>query len=336
VGLLLAGCSSETVSPPPAAPVNWQSLEAHAVADAGADIVSAKERALPDVYASALASPGLDKLGALLDDEVHFASPGMEDAHGRGPAIAAHQALFGAFDERKVTTSRVWRTPGEQTIEWAMTGTQARDWMTVPPTHKPVTFKGLTLIWTKDDGSITEEHVYVDVAVVKAQLGVGPKELLALPPPSLPAGAAQVFEQSLTGAGDETAHVATVKSWLDALENNKEGDYVAAVTDDLEVHTQERPQPARGRDEAKAYFKAMHKAVGQLDTTANNAWGVAQFAVVEYTIAGEQLGPIGWIPAQRDKVIRLELVDVCELTGGKIARVWRYDNPTEILSGSAP
>jgi hypothetical protein len=26
--------------------------------------------------------------------------------------------------------------------------------------------------------------------------------------------------------------------------------------------------------------------------------------------------------------VRMELVDICEMTGGKIARVWRYDNPT--------
>jgi len=70
------------------------------------------------------------------------------------------------------------------------------------------------------------------------------------------------------------------------------------------------------------------KAIGQLDTTVNNSWGVGQFAVVEYSITGEQLGPIAWIPAQRDRVVNLEIVDICEMTGGKIARVWRYDNPT--------
>jgi hypothetical protein len=74
----------------------------------------------------------------------------------------------------------------------------------------------------------------------------------------------------------------------------------------------------------------MHKAIGQLDTTAFGAWGVAQFAIVEYSIDGEQLGPIMWIPAQRDRAIRFELVDICEIRDGKIARVWRYDNPIQI------
>ncbi len=333
VGILLGGCSSETVARPPPAPVNWQSLEVHPVEDAGTDVVTAKERALAGAYLAALASPGFVELGPLLDDEVRFASPGMDDAHGRDPVVRAHDVLFGAFDERNLTASRVWRTPGEQTIEWTMTGTQARDWMGVSTSHRAVAFKGLTLLWTKDDGSLTEVHVYVDVALVKAQLGVGPKDLLlALPPPAPPQGTEQVFEQ--TGAVDEKNNVAAVRSSLDALENNNETRYVATMTDDVELYTLERPQPARGTRNARTYFEAVHKAIGQLDTTVDNAWGVARFAVVEYSIAGEQLGPIGWVPARRDQVIRLELVDVCEITGGKIARVWRYDNPTQILSGS--
>jgi limonene-1,2-epoxide hydrolase len=306
----------------------------HPVVDAGLNVLTAKERALADAYASALASPGFASLGPLLDDEAHFASPGMEDAHGRGPVVHAHDVLLGGFDDRKVAPTRVWRTPNEQTIEWTMTGTHARDWMGVAATHKPVAFKGLTLLWTKDDGSVTDVHVYVDVALVKGQLGVGPKDLLSLPPPSPTSATALVFEQ--TGSPDEPSPVALVRAWLDALENNKEADYVNALADDAEVNTQERPQPARGKEAARTYYKTMHKAIGQLDTTVNNAWAVAQFALVEYSMAGEQLGPIGWIPAQRDKVIRLELVDICEVSGGKIARVWRYDNPMQIAGGSSP
>lgn len=333
IALGLSGCSSETVAQPPPAPVNWQSLQVRPVVDAGSDIISAKERALAEVYVSALSSPGIAQLGPLLDDEAHFASPGSDDAHGRGAVARAHDLLLGAFDDRKVAATRVWRTPNEQTIEWTMTGTHARAWMGIATTHKPVAFTGLALLWTRDDGSITDVHLYVDVAIVKAQLGVGPKELLALPLSTPPTGPAQVFEQAQPASADEQSHLTLVKSWFDALENNKEVDYVGSVTDGFEVDDLERSEPARGKEAARTYYKAMHKAVGQLDTTVDNGWGVARFAVVEYSIAGEQLGPMGWIPAQRDKVFSLEIVDICEISGGKIARVWRYDNPTQILGG---
>jgi hypothetical protein len=290
IALVLSGCSSETVAQPPPAPVNWQSLLVRPVVDAGGDIISAKERALAEVYASALSSPGIAQLGPSLDDEAHFASPGLDDAHGRGAVAHAHDLLLGAFDDRKVATSR-------------------------------------------DDGSITDVHLYVDVAIVKAQLGVGPKELLALPLPTPPTGPAQVFEQTQPASADEQKDLTVVRSWFDALENRKEVDYVGSVTDGFEVDDLEHSEPARGKEAARTYYKALHKAVGQLDTTVDNGWGVDRFAVVEYSIAGEQLGPIGWIPAQRDKVFSLELVDICEISAGQIARVWRYDNPTQILGG---
>jgi ketosteroid isomerase-like protein len=293
-GFVIGGCSSETVARPPPAPVNWQSLATTTVPDAGVDVVTAKERVLPDVYAAALASPGLSQLGPLLDEDAHFAAPGFDDAHGRTPVVRAHDMLIGAFDDRKVTLHRVWRTPNEQTIEWAMTGNQARDWMGVSASHKDVAFSGLTLLWTKDDGSVMDVHVYLDVAAVKAQLGVGPKDLLAAPVATPPTGGARVFEAaSLAGGGN---NVAVVKSALDALENSNEPGYLGAMTEDVEVYTPERSQPARGRAEARTYFRTMHRAIAQLDTTVNNAWGVAEFAIVEYSIAGEQLGPIGWIP----------------------------------------
>ena len=330
---LLGACSGETVAQPPPAPVDWRSLQARPTLDAGPLAPTAKERAVAEAYTAALESPRLAQLAPLLDDDAHFAFPGMSDAHGRDATVRAHDVLFGAFEQRKFATNRVWRTDSQQSVEWTMSGTQARDWMGVAATRKSATFRGLTILWTKDDGTINDIHVYFDVAVAKAQLGVGPKELLSLPPPApIPAGPPQVFEQ--TGAAEEKGNVAVVHAALDALENSNLAGYVATMTDDVEVYLSLRAQPMRGKDDLRAYYKAMHKAIGQLDTTVINAWGIAQFAVVEHDIAGEQLGPIGWVPAQRDKVVRLHVVDVAELRDGKIARVWRYDNLSEIVGSS--
>jgi len=221
----------------------------------------------------------------------------------------------------------VWRTASEQTIAWTMTGVQARDWMRVPASQKPVVIDGLSLVWTKDDGSIADVHVYFDTAAVKAQLGAGPKGLVAFTPAVPPAAPPQFIDQN----GKDQDNVGVVRTELDALENN-EGAYVNALTDDVEVRTLERPDAVRGKDEAKAYFKAMHKAIAQLDTTVVNDWGISTFAVVEYTVAGEQVAPLGWIPIQKDAVIRLHVVDVAELRDGRVARVWRYDCPSEILT----
>jgi predicted ester cyclase len=383
----LGACSSDTVGPPPAPPVNWQSLVVQPSADAGRPAPTASERRVAEIYASVLmsrdehdafgaaaagrdASTSSGPLAALaphLDEDAHFAFPSWQDVHGRSGVLRAHELLFGPFDHRAFVLSRVWRTPSQQALAWTLTGVQAREWMGVPATNRHVHVSGLTVLTTTDEGTIADVHAYFDAALLKAQLGVGSKELQAvangtssgLPPsaplsllpadagvgldagapPELrlgaearPAGAPQVYDQS--GTPEELQAVMLGRASLDALEANHESAYVDTMTDDVEIHGLEQAQPWRGKADARAYFKAMHKAVGQLDTTVLNIQGVQNFAYVEYTIAGEQLGPILSVPAQRDKAIRLHLVDVIEERGGKIARVWRYGNPEEILAPS--
>jgi ketosteroid isomerase-like protein len=329
VSCVTGGCSASTGSAPPPPPVDWRAFDVHPVLDASRKAPTAKELAVAQSYAQALSSPGLGELGARLDDDIHFSFPGMDDAHGRDAVVHAHANLFGGFDERRVATTRVLRTDSVQTLEWTLSGIHAHDWMGVPATRKPVVFRGFTILWTKDDGSIVDVHVYFDVAVVKAQLGAGPKDLLALPAPSQPSSLVEVFDQ--TGSPEENIAVNVAHASLDALEGKDEAAYVDNKTEDVEVHSLERAQVGRGREDARAYFKTMHKAIGQLDTTVDNAWGIAQFAVEEYTIAGEQMAPLGWIPVKRDKVILLHVAQVNEVRDGKIARVWRYDNPSEIV-----
>lgn len=77
-------------------------------------------------------------------------------------------------------------------------------------------------------------------------------------------------------------------------------------------------------------FESMHRAIGDLDTTIRNAWGIASFVVVEYSIAGVQLASIDWVPLRPDHVVKLHTVDVAELRDGRIARIRRYDNVGEI------
>jgi hypothetical protein len=303
--------------------------------------VTANERALVDLYAGAIASPTGDAdapfsaLVPLLNpDFAVFAFPGMILAHKPARIVEAHYLLFGGFDDRKMVMSRVFRTSSEQTIEWVMTATHAREWAGIGATHKPVAIKGLTLLWTKDDGSLTDLHVYFDVALLKAQLsGVGPKELLAIPPASVPTDTRQIFEQ--TADDQETVNADLVRSWHGALEDNKESAYLAALADGVEVYTLESASPARGKDEQKKYYRAAHKAIGQLDTMVSASWGIGQYVIVEYEIDGYQLAPFSWIPALASvpasmQLAHFDLVDICEVRDGKIQRVWRYDNPGQV------
>jgi ketosteroid isomerase-like protein len=332
-GLFAAACSGESVAQPPPPPIDWRSFQVRPAQDAGVVKATDKERAVAEAYMKGLASPDFAQLAPILDDDVRFDFVGEKLTHGRERMLKALDELFGRFDKRSFVATRVWLTDNSQAIEWTMTGVHAREWMGIAATRKPVAFKGITLIQTKDDGTVTDVHPYFDVALVRAQLGAGPKELEALPAPAAPPTTGpQVFEE--TGAPSEEQNAAPVKAALDALERNDVNAYLATMTDDVEVQTLQRAQPARGKDEQRAYFTAMRKSIRQLDTTVTSNTGVGSYAIVEYFIAGEQVGPIGWVPA-RERVFRMFTVDVAEIRDGKIARIWRFDDPWQVATASS-
>src|SRR5579884_3899494 len=133
LSLVSAACSSEAANPPPA-PVDWHAFDAPHGPVAATQGPTARERAVGEAYANALTSPGLSELAPRLAGDVHFSFPGMSDTRGRDGVLKAHETLFGSFDRRAIAVSRLLRTDSETTVEWTMTGVQARDWMGVPAT----------------------------------------------------------------------------------------------------------------------------------------------------------------------------------------------------------
>jgi hypothetical protein len=140
----------------------------------------------------------------------------------------------------------------------------------------------------------------------------------------------EIFDQRNTA--EEKEQVGLYRASLDALEQNEEATYLGSMADDVAVFTPGGTRNARGKADLRAYYHQMHAAIGQLDTTATDAWGVGPYAIVEYTIAGVQLGPLEGAPVQRDTAVRLHIVDVAEFRDRKIQRVWRYDNPAELFA----
>jgi hypothetical protein len=324
--------------------VNWASLDRHPAPDAGAG-PTVKELAVAQAYITALGTSGFAGLAATLDDDARFTFPGLDDVHGRDAIVRRHEQLFGGLEQREVAPGRVWRTAGEQTVEWTMRGIQARDWLGSAPTQRPLTLRGVALLWTKDDGSITDVHLYFNVAATRRQLGLAPDGSSATAkrstsradagasredagPSEEPSPSNETFDQQNTAT--EKDQIALYRGSLDALEQNEEPSYLGSMADDVAVFTPGGLRNARGKTDLRAYYHQMHAAIGQLDTTVTDAWGVGPYAVVEYTITGVQLGPLEGAPVQRDTTVRLHLVDVAEIRDRKIQRVWRYDNPAEL------
>ena len=81
----------------------------------------------------------------------------------------------------------------------------------------------------------------------------------------------------------------------------------------------------------KGEYRALRKGLDQLDTAVDNAFGAGPYVVAEYSVIGTQLTPLGWVPLQHDRLLQFSRVDIVELRAGKIARVWRYSNPTQVI-----
>ena len=96
-----------------------------------------KERAVVEAYVGAVSSRNLAALGPMLDVGAHFMSPAFGDARGREGVVHAHEALFGAFEDRQLDVSRVWRTDSAQMVEWTFRGVLDRPFGRMPASHEP-------------------------------------------------------------------------------------------------------------------------------------------------------------------------------------------------------
>ncbi len=316
----VAACASETVAMPPVAPTHWQAAGSKA---ASPIVPTQRERAVAEAYAAAIADTSLAKLGPMLSDDVHFLFD-ERDTRGRERVVKSHHDLFGAFDNRQLTITRVWLTDStqlvnSQAIEWTMTGTQSRGWMGLAATGKPAVIHGLALLWTDDDGVISEIHLYFDEKAVEAELSGGQ------PAPPVAPSAPQVFEHQ--GTAEEAANVAVARGVLQALEDDNESGFVSSMADDLEVVMPGKLEAVHGKSGARGYFKSTRKGIRQLDTIVQNAWGVGSFVVVEYALAGLQTASSHGPGRSADGALhplQVHSVDIVELRGGTISRIWRY------------
>lgn len=327
-GGLVLGCSRDAVRPPPPAPVDWHSFAARPRGDAAAaPAPNVDARTLAERYAAALAAPDFGQLARDLDPDAHFFFPGIQDVHGREAVLRAHELVFGAFSERRTALRRVLRTTSVQLLQWTLAGVQTSDWFDATAADRSAVFDGLTVLSTHDGGNISDVHVYFDVASVKAQLGSAPTGLHVRSPAPWPTGPAQVLDQN--GSSDEMQNTAVVRGWLDALESIDRTAYLASLAKEVEVRIPEKAEPELGKEAAATYFDAIHRQLAELDTQIDGIWAVGDFVGCEYSISGQQIAPIGWVPLVRDRVVRLEIADVVELHDGRITHVWRYDNLAE-------
>jgi predicted ester cyclase len=326
---VVSGCGSSEVgqpSPPPVDPRIYQQATVRAAGPQKSTFE--RERDSLDAFGNALVQNDTKALSTLLDPDADFSFPGMSDASDREGLLKALSDLFGAFSSKKYVPTRIWQSGEAAIAEWTMQAVQSGDWLTVKGTGKPVAIKGLSVYFFNLNGLINDVHVYFDAGAVLAQVGAAPKGVEPGAPPALPSAPLVVVAG---GTPEEKANVLTVNASWDAFEAKHEAGYLAPMADDIDVYRLDRIAPEHGKDHRRKFFKWMTNGLSSLAQTPLNAWGIGPFVVEEYTITGVHSGKLTNNPPS-GHAVRIHLVDVSELSGGKIVRTWSYGNSLELLA----
>jgi steroid delta-isomerase-like uncharacterized protein len=268
------------------------------------------------------------KFAANYADDATVVVAGSPEPHKGTDAIAAHlkKALDG-FPNAKVAWKRVWVKGDVLVGEWVETGTNSGPMMGMPATEKPVGYVGLSIFFTNDAGKVKEEHRYVDVGTILAQ--VGASKAKARPVATLPASTE--WHWAKADAVDDKA-LAAVKSTYAAFEKKDDKAFADLNTDDIVWDDLVAPGPTKGKAEAVKQFKAFTAAFPDLKMQATSTWAVEDFVIAEVTTTGTPKGSFMGLVSQTKKPVTLHMADVVQLKDGKAVSGWSYGNSVELLS----
>jgi uncharacterized protein (TIGR02246 family) len=251
---------------------------------------------------------------------------GEGEFKGREGIASEIEPWFKAIPDFKIAVTRVFAKGEVVVSEWVVTGTNTGELMGEKPTKKAVGFKGVSVNWFTPEGLVKQEHRYFDMTTVMGQLGKA-KGAPVRPVAAAPTGEPEVHAAKGTPEEDKT--VETAKGVYAAFEKKAEADFLGA-SDDKVVWSDVMAPKDTGKAEMKKFFQSYTKAIPDVKISADNIWGIDNFAVAEFTMSGTQSGALG--PLKPSKIpLAFHGVDIVELKDGKAVKGATYGNGFEIL-----
>jgi len=258
---------------------------------------------------------------------------GWKEETGREPLETSHAGLFTQVPDAKMGTVRVLLKADVAVWEWVSTGTDSVGMKGEKPTNAKVGFKAASVLWFDGDGNVKFDHTYFDSGTIAGQLGKLPKGAKVRPVETLPTGDGTWIEAKNTDA--ETKNVDTLKSLYASMEKGDEKAFVALM-DDKGGHTQlSMPTSSLGPGAVKQEFATMRKTFPDVKFNSDQSWGIGEFAVSETSMTATHKAAIGPIAATNKKVLT-HVLDVAQVSGGKILGATTYDNGAELMTQISP
>lgn len=279
----------------------------------------------------AFAAGDAKKLAALYAENAVMKMAGAPDIAGRANIEKNLSEFFASFGKIKTGASRVFAKNDVLVSEWTMNATHSGEFMGIKATEKPVGWVGASVMWFADDGTIKEEHIYWNAAVVAPQVGASKEKNRGIP--ALPA---QPLMVAPGVAADEEANVAAVQSLNRAIEGKDEKGLTALFGDDVTWDDITLPEATKGKPAVQKYFKGLSVAFPDAKLATQHSWGVGNWVVEEGTYAGTNNGPLfGAKPTK--KAMTIHELNVYELDKShKILHAVTYGNDLEMSSQLAP
>ncbi|MDB4934984.1 MAG: hypothetical protein JWP87_1956 [Labilithrix sp.] len=257
-------------------------------------------------------------------DDALISVAGLNEVNGR-EAIAQNMAeWFEVFSKAKLGFSRVWVKGHAMILEWVINGTHHGELFGVKGTEQPIGHYGLSIVHFNNDGKVEREDRYGELGAVMTQVGAAGAKAKPRPIPDVPAA-----PETIIAKGDEDKNLDVAKTVLTALENKKEADFTAALTDDVEQDGVFHLETSKGKDGAKKFYKSFTTAFPDAKFDVKKAFAIGDYAIVMSTMTATHKGALGQIPATK-RPVAVHLVDVFKIKDGKVARAWTYQNSLEM------
>jgi steroid delta-isomerase-like uncharacterized protein len=327
--LVLAACGGGAQEQPPAPPPPTDTTPSSLPTSAPTQDTTpaeAPKAPLADLEKAALKNAGealnahdAKKLASVYATDATIKVAGLNELSGRDAIAANMQEWYDAFADMKVGFKRIWMKNDVMILEWVLNGTDTGKLFGGKGKSQQVGHVGLSVAWFDKDGLVKEEHRYGDLGTVAEQVGGKPK-----PIPALPAG-----PEPVAPAPNDDANVDVAKALYGALSAKNEADFTGKLADDVtyEGHLGN----VKGKADAKKFFATFTKAFPDAAFDVGGAWGVGDYAIVEYTLKATHKGPVAGMPATNRKV-SVHAVDVVKVKDGKVQSAQTFSNGLELMT----
>jgi uncharacterized protein (TIGR02246 family) len=264
-------------------------------------------------------------------DAVFKNAPGP-DTTGKDAIVAQFRQLFGTFPDFKFSVDHVWQKGDMAAITWSWTGTDTGGFLGNKPTGRPAGIEGASVAWFNPDGLIKEMHVYDDTQMIATQLDPRAKKGSFRAPPKH-----EMPMETIASTGpDEDKLLEPAKAFYTALDDKKEADAVAFLTDDSSYDDFTMPAGVKGKKDFKVVYKSWVTAFPDFkQMPLTNQFAVENYVISEGLFTGTNKGPLGGAPPTK-RPVSTHFLDILHFKDGKILRAFTWSDSTEMTAELHP